>query len=88
MNDVGAGDPADNDVASSLVVSADGAATVTGLTLDAANDSLVSITGGDNCDRGYVLTDAAGPISRYYFDRNRERRYERIPNRCGRGYFG
>ena len=53
MNDVGSALDADNDVASSLVVSADGAATVTTLTLDAANDSLVSITGGDNCERGF-----------------------------------
>ena len=51
-------DPADNDVASSLVVSADGAATVTGLTLDAANDSLVSITGGTTVTVGSVINDA------------------------------
>ena len=32
--------------------SADGAADRIPLSLDAANDSFVSITGGDNCDRG------------------------------------
>ena len=48
---------ADNDVASSLVVSADGAATVTRLTLDAANDSLVSITGGTTVTVGSVVND-------------------------------
>ena len=39
-------------------MSADGAATVTGLTLDAANDSLVSITGGTTVTVGSVINDA------------------------------
>ncbi|MDA8828218.1 DUF4097 family beta strand repeat-containing protein, partial [Luminiphilus sp.] len=57
MTDYGAGDPAGNDVASSLVVSADGAAAVTTLSLDAANDSLVSITGGTTVTVGSVIND-------------------------------